>query len=97
LDNARNIYKEIIGRCTRCQSRIDPEIKDKYAELSFSAGIHSTEILEMYLSLAREIPDETARYFDRISRIYMTQGNSYEADRFRTFSNRAEKVRINEK
>jgi tetratricopeptide (TPR) repeat protein len=90
-DNARNIYKEIIGRCNGCNSKIDPEIKDKYAELSFSAGIYSTDLLEMYLALAREIPDEADRYFDRISRIYEAQGNSYEAGRFRHFSNQAQK------
>ncbi len=90
-DNARNIYKEIIGRCTGCNSGIDPEIKDKYAELCFSAGISSTDLLEMYLALAREIPDEADRYFDRISRIYEAQGNSYEAGRFHAFSNRAKK------
>jgi tetratricopeptide (TPR) repeat protein len=90
-DNARNIYKEIINRCTSCKSRIDPEIQDKYAELSFSAGIYSTDILEMYLALAREIPNKAARYFDRISRIYEAQGNSYEAGRFRAFSNQAKR------
>jgi tetratricopeptide (TPR) repeat protein len=91
LDNARNLYKEIIRQCTDCQSRVDPEIKEKYAELSFSAGIYNTEILEMYLSLAGEMPEESARYFDRISRIYKSQGNLYEAGRFRAFSNRAKK------
>jgi hypothetical protein len=91
LDNARNLYKEIIRQCTDCQSRVDPEIKDKYAELSFLAGIYNTEILEMYLSLAGEMPEESARYFDRISRIYKAQGNLYEAGRFRAFSNRAKK------
>ncbi len=90
-DNARYIYKEIIGRCTGCNSRIDPEIRDKYAELSFAAGIYSTDILEMYLALAREIPKEAARYFDRISRIYEAQGDSYEAGRFRAFSNQVQK------
>jgi len=59
--------------------------------LSFSAAIYSTDLLEMYLALAREIPDEADRYFDRISRIYEAQGNSYEADRFRHFSNQAQK------
>jgi tetratricopeptide (TPR) repeat protein len=96
-DNARNIYKEIIKQCTSCKSRIDPEIRDKYAELSFSSGIYSTDILEMYLALAGEIPDEAARYFDRISRIYEAQGNSYEAGRFRAFSNRAKREMMNEK
>jgi hypothetical protein len=61
------------------------------------AGIYSIDILEMYLALAEEIPDDAARYFDRISRIYEAQGNTYEAGRFRAFSNRAKRGGINEK
>ena len=89
-DRARDIYKEIMGRCSSCHSRIDPVVKHKYAELCFSAGMTGTDILEMYLSLAREIPENAAHYFDRISRIYTDQGNASEADRFRAFSARAQ-------
>jgi len=88
-DRARDIYKEIMDRCNSCRSRIDPEVKHKYAELCFAAGMASTDILETYLSLAREIPGNAALYFDRISRIYTDQGNSSEAERFRAFSARA--------
>lgn len=91
LDLARNIYKDIIEQCTSCRTRIDPQIKDRYAELSFAAGIFSSDILEIYLALAGERPEEAARYFDRVSRIYKAQGNAYEAARFRAFSNRARK------
>ena len=89
-DRARDIYKEIMDRCTSCHSRVDPVVKHKYAELCFGAGITGTDILEMYLSLAREIPGNEAHYFDRISRIYTDQGNASEADRFRAFSARAQ-------
>ena len=89
-DRARDIYKEIMDRCTSCHSRVDPVVKHKYAELCFSAGMIDTGILEMYLSLAREIPGNAAHYFDRISRIYTDQGNASEADRFRAFSARAQ-------
>ena len=89
-DRARDIYKEIMDRCTSCHSRVDPVVKHKYAELCFGAGITGTDILEMYLSLAREIPGNAAHYFDRISRIYTDQGNASEADRFRAFSARAQ-------
>jgi hypothetical protein len=58
----------------------------KYAELSFAAGMHSTDILEIYLSLAQQIPDNAAGYFERVSRIYESQGNEHEAARFRNFS-----------
>jgi tetratricopeptide (TPR) repeat protein len=86
---ARAVYREIIGRCDSCRARIDPEIKHRYAELCFADGLHTTEILEMYLALAREIPENAARYFDRVSRIYAAQDNPAEAERFRSFARRA--------
>lgn len=93
LTGARVLYKEIMGRCSGCRARIEPEIKHKYAELCFAEGLHETEILELYLSLAREIPENAAEYFDRISRIYTTLGNATEADRFQAFSERARSER----
>jgi hypothetical protein len=47
-------------------------------------------VLEIYLSLAREIPDNAALYFDRISQIYYTQGNATEGERFQAFARRAQ-------
>ena len=85
-DQARQIYQEMIGNCSSCHTQVDPMIKHKYAELSFAAGMHSTDILEIYLSLAQQIPDNAAGYFDRVSRIYESQGNEHEAARFRNFS-----------
>ncbi|MEE8541702.1 MAG: tetratricopeptide repeat protein [Desulfobacterales bacterium] len=89
-EDARNIYKEIMGRCNSCHARIDPVIKHRYAELCFADGMNGSEILELYLSLAREIPDNASKYFDRISRLYTAQGNAVEAERFRAFAIRAE-------
>jgi tetratricopeptide (TPR) repeat protein len=90
LDAARGIYKEILGRYKSCRAGIDPEIKHRYAELCFAAGAHDDDILELYLSLAREVPDRAAQYFDRISRIYAARGNAREAARFRAFSIKAD-------
>jgi tetratricopeptide (TPR) repeat protein len=86
---ARAICREIIGRCDSCRARIDPAIKHRYAELCFTDGLYTTEILEMYLALAREIPENAAGYFDRVSRIYAAQGNPTEAERFLSFARRA--------
>ena len=83
------MYKEVMDACTGCRARVDPEIKHKYAELSFQEGVRNAVILELYLSLAREIPENAAVYFDRISSIYDSQGNTEEASRFRSFSERA--------
>jgi tetratricopeptide (TPR) repeat protein len=88
-DAARALYAEIIGRCSSCRADSDPEIKHRYAELSFAAGLRGEDILELYLALVREIPENAAVYYDRISRIYTRLGNSVEAARFRAFSARA--------
>jgi tetratricopeptide (TPR) repeat protein len=86
---ARTLCREIIGRCDSCSARVDPVIRHRYAELSFVDGLYTTEILEMYLALAREIPENAAGYFDRVSRIYAAQGNPTEAERFLSFARRA--------
>jgi predicted Zn-dependent protease len=86
---ARDIYRDIMTRCTSCRTRVDPAVKHKYAELSFAAGIYDTHILELYLALAQEIPDMAPDYYARVSRIYTEQGNETEAARFRIIARRA--------
>jgi predicted negative regulator of RcsB-dependent stress response len=88
--NARNIYREIMDQCRSCHSRIDPYIKQKYADLSFSSGLYTTEVLELYLSLVKEVPGNKADYYQKISRIYSAQGNAAEAQRFELFAEKAQ-------
>ncbi|MGB5750004.1 MAG: tetratricopeptide repeat protein [Desulfobacterales bacterium] len=90
MANARNIYREIMDQCHSCHSRIDPYIKQKYADLSFASGLHTTEVLELYLSLVHEVPDKKADFYQKISRIYTAQGNGTEARRFELFAEKAE-------
>ncbi len=90
-DQARDYYKEIMGRCTSCHSIVDPFIQQKYADISFEMGIKTNEILELYLSLARDLPENRVKNFQRISRIYKSMGNRVEAERFDAFSQRAKK------
>jgi len=89
MANARNIYREILDQCNSCHARIDPYIKLKYADLSFASGLNTTEVLELYLSLVKEIPDNKADYYQKISRIYTAQGNKTEARRFELFAEKA--------
>jgi len=89
MANARNIYREILDQCNSCHSRIDPYIKLKYADLSFASGLNTTEVLELYLSLVKEIPDNRADYYQKISHIYTAQGNETEARRFGLFAEKA--------
>jgi len=43
-------------------------------------------ILELYLSLAEEVPEERARYFRKISEIYAAQGHENESLRYLAFA-----------
>jgi tetratricopeptide (TPR) repeat protein len=91
MANARNIYREIMDSCHSCHSRIDPYIKQKYADLSFASGLYTTEVLELYLSLVRDVPGNKADYYQKISRIYAAQDNATEARRFELFAEKADK------
>jgi tetratricopeptide (TPR) repeat protein len=86
LANARNLYREIMDQCHSCQARIDPFIKQRYADLCFDSGMLNTDVLELYLSLARELPDSAADFYEKVSRIYAAQENDHEARRFRAIA-----------
>jgi hypothetical protein len=86
MDEARHIYQRIMDNCRSCHARIDPYIKDRYAELCFASGARDTATLELYLSLAQEVRENAHHYYDKVSRIYAAQGNETEAGRFRSFS-----------
>jgi len=90
LSEARRLYREIMGRCSSCHARVDPQIKHNYAEISFAEGVKDPDLLEIYLSLVREIPTNAALYFDRVSQIYFAQGNTAEGERFHAFALRAQ-------
>jgi tetratricopeptide (TPR) repeat protein len=86
LANARNVYREIMDQCRSCHIRLDPLIKQRYADLCLDSGMYNNEILELYLSLAQEIPANATDYFEKVSRIYTTLGNEREARRFRAIA-----------
>ncbi|MEN8243733.1 MAG: tetratricopeptide repeat protein [Thermodesulfobacteriota bacterium] len=86
MAEARGIYQSIMDNCLSCHVRIDPFIKEQYAEVCFATGSRDTATLELYLSLAQEIREKAPLYYDRVSRIYADQGNEAEASRFRSFS-----------
>lgn len=84
--NARNLYRKIMDQCRSCHARIDPFIKQRYADLCFDSGMLNIDILDLYLSLAHEIPDNAAEYYEKVSRIYAAQDNHTEAARFRAIA-----------
>lgn len=88
MDQARQLYREIMGHCSGCHSRIDPLVKEKVADLSFVAGIYDTATLELYLALAQELPHKAAAYYVKVSWIYQALGNEAEARRFSALAER---------
>lgn len=88
--NARYIYGEILNQCRSCHARVDPYLKQKFADLSYESGHKTSEVLELYLSLAQEIPQNAADYYQKISRIYASQDNEVEARRFQLISEKYE-------
>jgi len=89
--NARNLYREIMEQCRCCHARIDPFIKQRYADLCFDSGMLNNDILDLYLSLAQEAPANAAEYYTKVSRIYAAQGNHGEAARFRVIAEKTGK------
>ncbi len=89
-EKAMTLYGEIINQCTSCQSRVDPFVKRRFADISFDLGQRSSAILDLYFSLVQEDPMNTPFYYQRVSEIYASQGHEQEARRFQEYSRRAE-------
>ena len=92
-ESACELYGEIMGKCRSCGARVDPFIKQRYADLCLDSGNYSTRILELYFSLVHEDPDNRAQYYRKISRIYSTLGHEGEAQRYRAFADNAEHLK----
>jgi Tfp pilus assembly protein PilF len=86
---ARTVYRELLERGRGCPACADPWMTHKYAELSYAEGHRGSDLLELYLTLARDMPANCALYYDRISRIYAARGNPLEAERFRALARQA--------
>jgi tetratricopeptide (TPR) repeat protein len=82
LETARDIYEKILNGCTKCGVRSDPFILRRYAELRFACDERSTQLLELYLSILQEDPDNKDEYFQRIHALYTAMGNTAEAARY---------------
>jgi tetratricopeptide (TPR) repeat protein len=87
---ANALYGEIMNECQQCRTRLDPFIKSRYADTAFELGNMTGGILEIYLSLVQEVPEERARYFRKISQIYAAQGHEDESLRYLAFAERLE-------
>ena len=91
-ENACELYGEIMGACRGCGTRVDPFIKQRYADLCLDSGDYSTRVLELYLSLIHEDPGNRTQYYRKISRIYSALGHEEEAERYRAFADNSEQL-----
>ena len=85
-EEAKKQYSQILNACQGCGKQTDPGIKQQYADLSLETGDHSTKLLELYLALIQEIPENRAGNYEKISTIFDLNGNEKEARRFKRFS-----------
>ena len=88
---AREIFGKLLAECRSCGSPGDTFAKQRFADLSLEQGDHSSTLLELYLSLVQEDPEQRADYYQKISRIYAAQGNDNEARRFEGFARQAQR------
>lgn len=85
MKTACDIYGGLLKGCTQCGARTDPFVKRRYAELCYASEERSQRILDLYLSLVQEDPDNKHEYFQRIQGLYDALGNTKEARRYQAF------------
>lgn len=83
---ARDLYARIIQGCAACGSRTDPFIRRRYAELCYQTGDRSKKLLDLFLSLSQEDPDNKKEYYLRLQQIYEKMGDAREARRFQAMA-----------
>jgi len=83
LEKARDIYMQILNGCTKCGVRSDPYILRRYADLRFACGERTNQLLELYLSILQEDPDNKDDYYQRVFELYTAMGNTAEAERYK--------------
>jgi len=88
-EKAHDLLEEIMEECRGCGFRVDPSIKQQYADLCFEAGEYSDKIVELYISLVHEDPNNKAYYYQKLSQIYSAQGNKNEAARYQVFAQKS--------
>ena len=72
-EKARDLYGKLLSQCRSCGARIDPFIKQRYADLCFESGKYSKDVLELYFDLIQEDPDNKDSYYKKISKIRSSQ------------------------
>ncbi|MBN2398411.1 MAG: hypothetical protein JXI32_08515 [Deltaproteobacteria bacterium] len=86
FDEALELYGEIMEQCRSCRTRVNPFVKQRYADISLEQKDYSTRTLTLYLSLIEENPAGRGYYFRKVEEIYAATGNDREARRYRQFA-----------
>ena len=82
-ETARDIYARILNGCARCGVRLDPFIRQRYAELCFACGERSERLLNLYLSIIQDDPDNKESHYERVYELYTALGEQAEAARYK--------------
>lgn len=88
-EKAKDFYGRIMDECTGCGRQVAPFIKRRYSDISLECGQVTARVLELYLSLAQEDPDNKGHYYEKIIEIYSALGNEKEAQRYRSLAREA--------
>lgn len=86
FDEAFQFYAGLMATCTGCGQRPDVDLRRRFAHAGFAAGVMTSQIIDVYLDLVVEDPDNRARYYENVSHIYAHLGNDSEARRFKGFT-----------
>ena len=86
FDEAFQLYAGLMATCTGCGQRPDVDLRRRFAHAGFAAGVMTSQIIDVYLDLVVEDPDNQATYYENVSRIYAHLGNEIEAKRFKEFA-----------
>ncbi|SMC75539.1 Tetratricopeptide repeat-containing protein [Desulfocicer vacuolatum DSM 3385] len=85
-DKAFQLYSGLMASCSGCGRAPDTELKQKFAHAGVASGIMTLQIIDIYLDLVMEDPDNRALYYENVSAVYEHLGNSEEARRFKAFA-----------
>ena len=83
---ARDIYAGLMSRCSGCGRMSDFALRKGFAESSFASGVHTTQILEIFLQLVQEDPENRGAYYLKVSDIYAVLDHDEESLRFKAMA-----------
>lgn len=85
-DRAFQLYAGLMATCSGCGQRPDTDLKRKFAHAGFASGVMTPQIIDVYLDLVAEDPDDRELYYENVGAIYEHLGNDGEARRFKSFA-----------